>query len=116
MDKTSATILGAIFVLIGILGFVSNPLIGTDALFAAGAFLNMIHILFGAGFMVIARWSKNHTAVWYKLLGAALFFLGLSGILTVPALGGDLFGFIATNGYSDWLHLIAGAVVFASAL
>ncbi len=112
VDKTPFTILGAIFVLLGLLGFVSNPLIGTDALFAADALHNLIHLLFGAAFLAIAAWSRNRTALWLKLVGGALFLFGLAGILS----GGELVGAIATNGYSDWFHLIVGAIVFASAL
>jgi hypothetical protein len=54
MTKTSVLILGVILVLIGILGFVSNPLIGTDSIFSTNGATNWLHI--AAGIAIFIYW------------------------------------------------------------
>ena len=100
--------------LLGVLGFVSNPLIGANALFAADAAHNIIHIILGAILLVVAFWSSGNSELWLKIVAVATFLLGLIGLLTVPATGGSLLGIAYTNGATDWFHLIAGAVIFAA--
>ena len=41
-----------------------------------------------------------------------LFLFGLAGVISVPETGGALFGAFMTNRFSDWFHLVAGAIVF----
>ncbi len=113
MAKTLTVILGVMLVLLGILGFVSNPLIGANALFAADAAHNWLHIILGAILLSAAFWAGNSAVLWLRIVGAVTFLLGLIGLLTIPATGGSLLGIAYTNGASNWFHLIAGAVVFA---
>jgi len=116
MAKTLAIILGVILVLLGLLGFISNPLIGANALFAADGVHNLIHVVFGAILLVVALWSSKDSILWLKIIGAVVFLLGLIGVFTVPSEGGMLLGIAYTNGASDWLHLIAGAVIFIAGM
>ena len=48
MFRAPIAVLGVILILLGLLGFVSNPLIGTDALFATNAATNWLHVVAGA--------------------------------------------------------------------
>jgi len=116
MAKTLAIIIGVILVLLGLLGFVSNPLIGMNALFAADGVHNLIHIVLGAILLIVAFWSSEDSILWLKIIGAVVFLLGLIGIFTVPSAGGMLLGIAYTNSASDWLHLIAGIVIFAAGM
>jgi hypothetical protein len=112
MAKTLAIILGLILVLLGLLGFTSNPLIGANSLFATDMVHNLIHIVFGAVLLIVAFWSGKDSVLWLKIVGAVVFLLGIIGILSVPTVGGMLLGIAYTNGTSNWLHLIAGIVIF----
>ena len=116
MERTPVAILGVIFILLGILGFVSNPLIGADALFAAGATHNFIHLVLGGILLAISLRPGENAALWLRLIGAAIFFLGLSGLLFAAPEGGSFLGLFGTNDHTDWLHLIVGAVLAASTL
>ena len=58
MAKTTALILSIIFVLLGLLGFVSNPLIGTLGIFQSNGAENWLHIIFGAMLFAAAYWGK----------------------------------------------------------
>jgi hypothetical protein len=116
MSKTLAIILGVILVLLGLLGFISNPLIGANALFAADGVHNLIHIVLGAVLLIVAVWSSMDSVLWLKIVGAVVFLLGLIGIFTVPSEGGMLIGIAYTNSASNWLHLIAGIVIFIAGI
>jgi len=52
MTKRFAIILGVIFVLLGLLGFISNPFIGENAIFVTNSASNWLHLIFGA-FMLV---------------------------------------------------------------
>lgn len=115
MAKTLATIFGVILVLLGLLGFVSNPLIGVNALFAADAVHNLIHIILGAILLIVAFWAESGSMLWLKIIGVVTFLLGLIGIFSVPSSGGLLLGIAWTNGAANWLHLVIGIIIFAGA-
>ena len=114
MAKTLTLIFGVILMLLGLLGFISNPLIGANALFVADGAHNLIHIILGAILLAVAFWSSESSVLWLKLIGVITFLLGLIGVLTVPAIGGTLLGIAGTNGASNWLNLVAGALIFAA--
>lgn len=112
MARMPTLIFGVILVLLGLLGFISNPLIGAHALFAADSAHNVIHIILGVLLLTVAFWAKESSALWLKGIGILLFLLGLVGVISVPETGGALFGAFMTNGFLDWFHLVAGAIVF----
>ena len=112
MAKMLAIILGVILVLLGLLGFISNPLIGANSLFVADGVHNLIHLVFGAILLIVAFWSEKDSSLWLKIIGVVVFLLGIIGILTLSSDGGMLLGIAYTNGASNWLHLVAGVVIF----
>ncbi len=114
MAKTLSLIFGAILVLLGLLGFISNPLIGANALFVADGAHNLIHIILGAILLAVAFWASESSVLWLKLIGVITFLLGLIGVFTVPAIGGTLLGIAGTNWASNWLNLIVGVLIFAA--
>lgn len=111
MTTRFATIFGVILLLLGFLGFVSNPLIGSDALFASDSTHNLLHILLGAILLGVAYWSRDNALLWLRIVGGVLAVLGLLGLLMVPTLGGTLLGLIYTNGAYNWFHLAMGAAM-----
>lgn len=116
MAKTLAVIFGIILVLLGLLGFVSNPLIGSGALFATDAVLNVLNLILGVILLVVAFYRSGASALWLKILGAVIFLWGLIGILTVPASGGVVLGVAAVNGATNWLDLIFGVIIFITGM
>jgi hypothetical protein len=113
---TPTSLFGVLFLLVGLLGFVSNPLIGADALFATDGLHNVLHILLGLFLLGVDRWSKATTVYWLKIVGALLFLLGIIGLLTVSATGGMLLGLTYANGGLNWFNTVVGGVMFALAL
>lgn len=114
MARTFAMIFGAFFILLGVSGFVSNPLIGAGALFAAAAASTALHLVFGALLLIIAFRSGGDARPALRIVGAATFLFGLIGLLTVPPTGGFLFAVAYTNGAMNWLHIAVGIAIFFS--
>jgi threonine/homoserine/homoserine lactone efflux protein len=116
MAKTVTVIFGVILVLLGILGFTSNSLIGANAYFVSDMTHNLMHIVLGGILLAVAFWAAENSMFWLKIIGAVIFLLGLIGVLTVPSAGGSLLGIASTNGASDWFHFIFGVVIFAAGI
>ncbi len=116
MAKTLAFIFGIILILLGLLGFVNNPLIGAGALFATDAMFSVIFIILGALLIIVALRSGGNSALWLKIVGAILFLLGFIGAFTVPSAGGTVLGIAYANGATNWLNLVAGIAVFVAGM
>lgn len=116
--QTAAMVVGAVFLLVGILGFIPGVTSNYAALGAAGptsgALLlgvfqvsilhNIVHLLFGAAGIVMARSATQ--ARNYLVGGGALYLvLWLYG-LVVPH--DSSANFVPFNDADDWLHLILG--------
>ncbi len=114
MAKTLATVFGIIFVLVGLLGFVPNPLVGPGALFEADAWHNLVHLLFGVILLVVAYTMAAKAGMWLKVLGVVYLILAVLGFFTV-AENGELLGFVAVNSADHWLHLVLGIVLLVAA-
>ena len=106
LARTVAAVFGAIYLLMGILGFVlDDPLFG---LFEVNALHNIVHILFGA--ILLYGCMSHETAVQTtRGVGAALLILAILGFI-VP----DGFGLVPLGGNDIWLHLSTGAILLAT--
>lgn len=93
MAKTIATILGAVFILVGICGFIMPGLLGTHLSLAH----NLVHIISGAialyfglaGTLSGARMFCLVFGAVYLLLGIVGFVAGHQGMPTVPDMAAD---------------------------
>lgn len=116
--QTAAMVVGGVFLLVGILGFIPGVTSNYAALGAAGpaseALLlgvfqvsilhNIVHLLFGVAGIVMARSATQ--ARNYLIGGGALYLvLWLYG-LVVPH--DSSANFVPFNDADDWLHLILG--------
>ena len=91
---------GVILVLVGILGFVPNPIVGSDpgVLVPTGTLHNIVHI--GTGLLALAIYfataaeNRANAVIGFGVLYAAIFVLvilspTLFGLFSVPANGAD---------------------------
>lgn len=116
--QTAALVVGAVFLLLGVLGFV--PGITTDydtlrfaghesearllGLFQVSVLHNAVHLLFGIASLALARtWSG---ARWFLLGGGAVYLaLFVYGLLVDHGSGAN---FLPLNTADNWLHLVLG--------
>ncbi len=113
-----ATAFGGVYVLIGILGFVSffggtidqtpNQLLG---IFGITAVHNVVHLLIGLAFLGAARTDAN-ARMASLLIGGTYVLVGIIGLLNVQFIN-DL---LAINGADNGLHFASGIAALAVGL
>src|SRR5687767_10036585 len=100
--KTAALIIGIVFILVGILGFFPNPIVGAcdnSAIFCTDKVHNAVHIISGVLFVLVALASPANAGLVMKIFGVVYFGLGVYGLMTVGSSGmGTLLGFLHVNG------------------
>jgi len=121
--RTAATVVGAVFVLIGILGFIPGATTNYDQLgFAghgSGALLlglfqvsvlhNIVHLLYGVAGLAMSRQARTATA--YLIGGGAIYLvLWIYGLVIDKQSGAN---FVPLNSADDWLHFGLGVGMIA---
>jgi zinc transporter ZupT len=109
MAKTLAYVFGAVFIVVGLLGFVSNPIVGANGFFMADTVHNIVHILLGAVLLFGAKsapMTLKVVAVIYLLVAILGFVMG----------SGKLLGLVMVNGADNWLHLVLAIALFAGSM
>lgn len=104
MQKTILTILGVVFLAIGVLGFVSDPLLG---IFEVDALHNIIHILSGALALVAVSMGASAMTTYSRVFGIVYALVAVLGFVS----GTTVLGLIAVNLADNLLHLVL-AVAF----
>ena len=115
MTKTLAKVFGVVFLLVGVLGFISNPIVGQTGFFHANVAHDLVHILLG---IVLLAFSKNgmQAATCLKVVGIVYLVVALLGFIMMPGMNmtTNLLGFVSINGADNWLHIVLGVVLFLS--
>ena len=121
--QIAAAVVGAVFLLVGILGFIPGITTGYDGMEAAGheshaellgifqvsILHNVVHLLFGVVGVVLARTSAN--ARNYLIGGGAIYLvLWLYGLLIDKTSSAN---FVPVNVADDWLHFFLGVGMVA---
>ena len=116
--QTAAAAVGVVFLLVGILGFIPGITTGYDGMDAAGheshaellgifqvsILHNVVHLLFGAAGLAMARTASSARA--YLIGGGAVYLvLWLYGLLIDKASAAN---FVPVNVADDWLHFVLG--------
>jgi hypothetical protein len=106
LARTVAAVFGAIYLLVGIVGFVlESPLFN---LFEVNALHNIVHILLGA-ILLYGSMSTSAAIQATRGVGAVLLLLGILGFISA-----DGFGLVPLGGNDIWLHLATGAILLAT--
>ena len=106
VQKTYGMVIGAVLVLLGLVGFVNNPVLG---IFGVNLAQNLLHLVGGALILWLAsKGSAKPTNMWVGVIALVV------GILWfVPGTGGDaglLAGIFAINAAISYLHIAVGLV------
>ena len=123
MAKTLATILGVVFILVGIVGFIAPGFLGTHLSVAH----NLVHLISGAialyfglaGTLAGARMFDIIFEVVYLLLGVVGFVAGGQGTTAMPGMSPDshllrvLPGVLELGTMDHTVHILLGIVFLA---
>lgn len=115
MAKKLAVVFGIVFVLVGVLGFVSNPLVGSMGLFQTNHLHDIVHLLVGVVLLIVAMSAPEKSGLWLKIFGVVYLLLAVLGFLLVPD-GGMLLGLVTMNMADHWLHVVLGVVLLAAGM
>ncbi|MCC6586409.1 MAG: DUF4383 domain-containing protein [Bryobacterales bacterium] len=116
MIRKLAMFWGVIFVAVGLLGFVPNPIVGPNAYFDTDVAHNAAHILLGLLLVVTTRTNALARNGLF-IVGAIYLLLAILGFATVGNEGqGHLLGLVHINGRDNWLHLVIAVALFGSGL
>lgn len=106
-----AKLFGAVFVFIGVTGFLPNPLYSEAGFFAANAAHNLVHILTGLVFLGGAFAGKPLLTI--RAVAALYVVVAILGFAT----SGDwLLWIVHVNDADRWLHLVLAAAFVALGL
>ncbi len=113
--KTASILIGLIFIAVGLLGFISNPIIGEaeGAIFHADTLHNSVHIGSGVLFLIVGLAMPASAGTFLKVFGVVYFLLGVLGLINIGTTGmGKLLGILHVNGADNFLHVGLGLVIF----
>ncbi len=113
MPKKLAVVFGVVFVLVGVLGWVSNPIVGMGALFETNMVHDLVHLAFGLILLVVAFLMPKHATFALKVLGVVYLLIAVLGFMLVPS-GGLLLGLVNTNMADHLLHIVLGTVLLVA--
>jgi hypothetical protein len=111
--KTLALVFGVVLVIVGVLGFISNPLVGATGFFLTNSLLNIAYIIAGIILAGCALRMPGQSGMWLKIIGVVYLIVAVLGFLLVPA-GGAILGIFTTNMAGHWLHVVVGIVLLAA--
>lgn len=109
--KTLLWVFGIVFILVGLLGFIDNPLAGEGAFFETNTAHDVVHLLFGLVFILAALFAREESAPSVLITVGVLYLLvAVVGFIQAPS-GGTVLGLIETNMADHWLHVGLGVVL-----
>jgi hypothetical protein len=121
--QTASALVGAVFLLVGVLGFIPGITTGYDGLEAAGheshaellgifqvsVLHNVVHLLFGVAGLAMARTASS--ARGFLIGGGAIYLaLWLYGLVIDKTSEAN---FVPVNAADDWLHFVLGIAMIA---
>src|SRR5687768_10128366 len=113
--KNVTLTLGIIFIVMGILGFIDNPIVGTseNVIFHADSLHSGVHIGSGVLFVLIALAAPSAISGFMILFGLIYLLLGVLGLVNMGS-GMDgmekLLGILHVNGADNYLHVALGLI------
>ena len=109
MAKKVAMVFGVIFLILGVLGFIPNPIVGDDgAVFHTDMMHNLVHIVLGIVLIWAGKKGGSTTVLTLKVVGVIYLVVAVLGFLMGE---GSILGLMEVNGADNWLHLVV-AILF----
>jgi hypothetical protein len=114
MASKLAKIFGVVFVLVGVLGFIPNPIVGAEGMFETDLVHNIVHLVLGILLYVAGGKGESSAAMWMKVVAVIYLLVAVLGF--VVGTEDKLLGLIHVNAADNWLHVVLGVVLFAAAM
>lgn len=112
-SKHLTIIFGVTFILVGLLGFISNPIVSANGIFEVNTMHNFVHLITGAAFLFGGVVLHGKEDLTLKAVITAYFGVAVLGFLTS---GNTLLGIVHINEADRWLHLGLAIGMLAAAM
>ena len=111
-SKNLCLIFGFVFIAVGILGFIPNPLVSETGIFAVNPAHNLVHLISGVVFLSGPLVFKGQEPTVLKIMAAVYALVAILGFFMAG--DGMLLGIIHVNQADKWLHVALAAAFVGS--
>ena len=108
--KNAATLFGVVFLIVGVLGYVPNPIVGPTGLFLTNPLHNIIHLVSGIALLAGAYTSLG-SSMMLKIVGVVYGLVAVCGFFMV--MDNMMLG-VAINEADKWLHVGLAVAILAA--
>ena len=109
--RMAAIVIGIVFVIVGVLGFIPNPIVGPSGIFATNTLHDLIHLISGV-VLLAGAFSSLGSSMALKIIGVVYALVAILGFFAVS--NGMLLGLIPVNAADQWLHVVLAVVILAA--
>lgn len=106
MAKSIVMVLGVVFLLVGLLGFFNDPVLG---LFDVDAVHNLVHLVTGVVALAMASMGESYAKTYAKVFGVIYLLVALLGF--VMGTEEPLLGVMENNMNDNYLHALLAIVL-----
>ena len=110
--RLAAIVIGIVFVLVGILGFIPNPIVGPTGYFVTNTLHDLIHLISGI-VLLAGAFSALGSSMALKIIGVVYALIAILGFFAIT--NGMLLGLIPVNTADQWLHVVLAVVILVAA-
>jgi len=108
--KTAALVFGVVFILVGVLGFIPNPIVGPGGIFVTNMTHDLVHLISGA-LLLAGVYTSLGSSMALKIAGVIYALVAVLGFV-MP--GDMMLGMIAMNQADQWLHVVLAVVLLGA--
>jgi len=108
--KNAAILFGVVFLIVGVLGYVPNPIVGPAGIFVTNPLHNIIHLVSGIALLAGAYTSLG-SSLMLKIVGIVYGLVAVCGFFMV--MDGMMMG-VAINEADKWLHVGLAVAILAA--
>lgn len=105
MAKTIVMVLGVVFVIVGVLGFFQDPVLG---IFEVDMVHNIVHLLSGVVALLMASMGEASAKTYAKVFGLVYLLVTVLGFIMGE---GKLLGLMEVNDSDNYLHVFLTLVL-----
>lgn len=106
MAKSVVMVFGVVFILLGVLGFFNDPILG---IFEVDAVHNVVHLVTGVLALVLASAGEPAAKTFAKIFGLVYGLMAILGL--VMGTDTELFGMMEVNTAGNWLNVLFAVVL-----
>jgi Domain of unknown function (DUF4383) len=110
--RTAAFVLGIVFLIVGVLGYVPNPIVGPTGFFVTNSLHNLVHIISGI-VLLIGVYTALTPSLALKIIGIVYALVAVLGFVMMKGGDGMMFG-VQMNMLDHWLHVVLAIVLLAA--